>query len=184
MAASTVVTTSDLSQLAGTWALDPEETEVTFRTRAIWFLPVKGTAKALGGVAQVSPDGTVNGTLVIDAASVDTKNKKRDDHLCSEDFFEVVKYPTIVFTVDGGLRAGPGRVELRGVLTVHGQSRPLTLHAVVSRSGTSATVSTEVEIDRSQWGMSWVKMGTGLKSQVAIRAHFDRASAARRQPAA
>jgi hypothetical protein len=36
-------------------------------------------------------------------------------------------------------------------------------------------VSTEVEIDRSLWGVSWAKMGTGLKNQVAIRAHFDRA---------
>ena len=46
----------------------------------------KGTAKALSGDAQVKPDGAaVKGTLVIDAASFDTKNEKRDDHLRSED---------------------------------------------------------------------------------------------------
>lgn len=168
-------TTSDLSRLAGTWSLDPEKTTVSFRTRALWVLPVKGTVKALSGDAQIRPDVAVKGTLVIDAASFDTKNKKRDDHLRSEDFLEVVKYPTIVFTANGGRPAGAGRVEITGLLTVHGRSQPLTLQAEVSGSGNSTTVSTEVEIDRSLWGVSWAKMGTGLKNQVAIRAHFDRA---------
>ena len=167
-------TTSDLSGLAGTWALDPERTTITFRTKAMWVLPVRGTAKALSGDARVSPDATVRGTLVIDAASFDTKNKRRDAHLRSEDFLEVAKYPTIDFTADGGRPAGTGRVEITGVLTVHGRTQPITLEAEVSRSGNSATVSTEVEIDRSQWGVSWAKMGTGLKNQVAICAQFER----------
>ena len=168
-------TTSDLSRLAGSWELDPEKTTVTFRTKAMWLLPVKGTAKALSGDAQIGPDAAVKATLVIDAASFDTKNKKRDDHLRSEDFLEVVKYPTIVFTANGGRPAGAGRVEITGVLTVHGGTQPLTLQAEVSGSGNSATVSTEIEIDRSLWGMSWAKMGAGLKNQVAIRAHLNRA---------
>jgi polyisoprenoid-binding protein YceI len=83
---STNMTGSDLSRLAGTWRLDPDTTSVTFRTKAMWILPIKGTAKALSGDAQVKPDGAaVKGTLVIDAASFDTKNEKRDDHLRSED---------------------------------------------------------------------------------------------------
>jgi polyisoprenoid-binding protein YceI len=40
----------------------------------------------------------VQGTLVIDAASFDTKNKKRDDHLRTADFLEADKYPAITFT--------------------------------------------------------------------------------------
>lgn len=61
------------------------------------------------------------------------------------------------------------------MLTVRGQPQPFTLQAEVSGSGSSATVSTEVEMDRSRWGMSWAKMGTGLKNHVTVRAHFDRA---------
>jgi polyisoprenoid-binding protein YceI len=81
------------SRFSGTCVLDPEKTTVTFRTKAMWILPVQGTAKALNGDAQISPDGTVRGSLVIDAASFDTRNNKRDEHLRSEDFLEVVKYP-------------------------------------------------------------------------------------------
>jgi polyisoprenoid-binding protein YceI len=165
---------TDVAQLTGRWKLDPERTAISFQTKAMWVLGVKGTARALDGDAQVSPDGTVNGKLVIDAASLDTKNKKRDDHLRTADFFEVVKYPTIIFTATGAQPASGGRVEITGELTVHGQTRPLTLLTDVSATATSATISTEVDIDRSLWGLSWAKMGAGMKNRVTIRAHFER----------
>jgi polyisoprenoid-binding protein YceI len=155
--------------------LDPEETTVTFRTKSLWVLPVNGTLKALSGDAQVS-GGDAKGTLVIDATSIDTKNKRRDTHLRSKDFLEVVAYPTIVFTANSARPAGPGHVEVTGVLTVHGQNQPLTLHAELNGSGTSATVSTEVEIDRSLWGVTWGgKVLVGLISRFQIRAPFNRA---------
>jgi polyisoprenoid-binding protein YceI len=166
--------TNDLTIFTGTWALNSKRTSVTFRTKAMWVVPVKGTVKALGGDAEVTPDGAVTGTLVIDAASFDTKNAKRDDHLRSEHFFEVAKYPTIVFTATGGHSVGAGLVEITGTLTVHGQTQPMTFRAEVSGSGNSATVSTVVDIDRGMWGMSWIKMGARLKNHVAIVAHFDR----------
>jgi len=171
---STNSTRDSLSGLSGTWTLDPAKTTVDFRTKAMWVLPVKGTAKALNGEAQIGTDGAVKGTLVIDAASFDTKNKKRDEHLRSEDFLEAIKYPTITFTANSGRGVGSDRVEVTGELTVRGRSQPLTLLADLSHSGSSATVATEVEIDRSLWGVSWAKMGAGLKNQLVIRAHFDR----------
>jgi len=167
--------TGDLSWLAGAWTLDPEKTTVSFRTKAMWVLPVRGTARALSGDANIGPDAAVGGRLVIDATSFDTNNKKRDDHLRSEDFLEASQYPTIVFTAERGRPSGVGGVEVTGTLTVRDRTQPLTLVADVSGSGNSATVSTEVEIDRSLWGVSWTKLGAGLKNRVAIRAHFDRA---------
>ena len=172
---TTDTTISDLSRLAGTWTLDSQKSKISFRTKALWVLPVRGTAHALGGDAQIDASGNVNGTVVIDAASFDTNNKKRDDHLRSDDFLEVIKYPTIVFTVNGGRPAAAGGFDITGVLTIHGHSPPITLQAEVSGTGSSATMSGEVEIDRSLWGMSWTKIGARLKNQIAIRAHFDRA---------
>ena len=166
--------TKDLTQFAGTWALDRERSSVTFRTKAMWVVPVKGTFKALEGNAKATADGAVTGRLVMDAASVHTRITKRDNHLRSGDFLEVVKYPTIVFEVSGGLPIGADLMELSGVLTIHGQTQPLTLQVAVTGTGGSATVSTDVEIDRSLWGLTWTNMGTRLKNRVAIRAHFDR----------
>ena len=171
-------TTSDLTRWTGSWVLDPEKTMVTFRTKTMWVLPVKGTAKALSGDAQISPDGAVNGTLIIDATTFTTKNKKRDDHLRSDDILAVDEYPAIAFTANGVRPSGTGRVEVAGVLTLHGRSQPMTLEAEVDGTDNSATVSTKVEIDRGVWGVRWpgeAKMGAGLKNLVAIRAHFERA---------
>jgi polyisoprenoid-binding protein YceI len=172
---TTNTTSGGLSRLAGNWELDPDKTSVTFRTKAMWVVPIKGIAKALNGDAQVDPDGaTTKGTLVIDAGSFDTKNKKRDDDLHSEEFLEVAKYPRIIFTADDGRQTGASQVEITGMLAIHGKSQPLTLQAELAESGNSATVSTLVQIDRRLWGVSkGAKMGAG-RTQVEIHAHFDR----------
>jgi polyisoprenoid-binding protein YceI len=171
---STSPSSSDLSSFAGSWAIDPHQTTVEFRTKALWVFPVKGKAKVIGGGATVASDGSLTGTLIVDAASIDTKNKKRDDHLRTADFFEVIKYPTIAFEVSRGRAMSSGKMEFEGTLTVHGQTRPLTLSADVNTSGDSAILSTEVDIDRRSWGLSLSPYGAGFKNRVAVRATFRR----------
>jgi polyisoprenoid-binding protein YceI len=168
-------TAPHLSQFVGSWVLDPERTSVVFHTKAMWIFGVRGTARAREGRGSVAIDGTVTGELIIDAASIDTKNKKRDEHLRAGDFFEVLKYPMIVFTATTSHLTPSGGIELSGSLTVHGQTKPLTLPTEINGTGDSVVVSTEVEIDRSHWGLLWDKSGAGMKNRVAISAHFDRA---------
>ena len=166
---------TDLTRLAGTWKLDPQKTSITFQTRAMWILTVKGTAQALSGDADITPEGEAQGTLVIDAASFDTKNTKRDHHLRDADFFDAATHPTIVFEATSA-RPGWAGLEVHGTLTIRGQAKPITLHAEISGSPDSATVATSIEIDRSLWGITWgAKMGVALRNQVTITAHFDRA---------
>jgi polyisoprenoid-binding protein YceI len=173
---STIGTTTDLNRFTGTWTLDPQKTSIAFRTTAMWIFTVNGTARALSGAAAISPDGSAKGTLVIDAASFDTKNKRRDNHLRTDEILGAARHPTIIFEATDASPDGAGRVEIKGRLTVRGKSLPLTLHGQVSGSHDSATVSTEVEIDRGLWGITWgAKMGAGLKNRVTVSAHFDRA---------
>lgn len=64
------------------------------------------------------------------------------------------------------------------MLTLHEESKLLTVLAEVNELDNAAKVSTKVEIDRGLWGVRWpgeAKMGAGLKNSVAIRAHFERA---------
>jgi polyisoprenoid-binding protein YceI len=165
---------ADLSPYAGTWTLDPSQTSIEFHTKAMWVLNVKGTFRAIEGGGTVGADGSTRGSIVLDAASVDTKKKKRDDHLRTKDFFEVDAFPTITFTVTGAHPKGAGKVELTGDLTIHGLSRPVPLLADVRADGGSAIVSVEADIDRSAWGLTWAKMGTGLKNHMVIKARFTR----------
>jgi polyisoprenoid-binding protein YceI len=165
----------DLGDFAGTWVLDPGRTTIVLHTKAMWVLPVKGTAQAIEGVGTVGADGALSATLVVDAASVDTKNKKRDAHLRTADFFEIEEYPTIVFAAASGRLTRPGRLELAGSLTVHGQTRPLAVVADVSVAADVATLSTEVAIDRSEWGLTLTPFGAGLKNRIVIVANFRKA---------
>jgi polyisoprenoid-binding protein YceI len=164
-----------LGDFVGKWVLDPDRTSIVFHTKAMWVFPAKGTAKVIEGVGTVGGDGGLTGTLVIDAASIDTKNKKRDAHLRTADFFEIEKFPTIIFVATSGRLAGPGKLELDGALTVHGLTRPLAVTADLSVAAAVATVSTEVAIDRSEWGLSLTPFGAGLKNRIIVSACFKKA---------
>jgi len=172
---STIATTTDLSRFTGTWKLDPQKTSIALRTKAMWIFTVKGTIKALSGDAAIGSDGGARGTLVIDAASLDTRNEKRDEHLRTDDLLDATTHPTMVFEATSAHPDGAGLMEIHGALTVRGRTRPLILHAQISGTENAATVSTNVEIDRRLWGITWgAKMGAALKNQVTITAHFNR----------
>jgi polyisoprenoid-binding protein YceI len=160
---------------AGTWNLDVAQTSIEFHTKAMWIFNVKGTVKALRGTATVDADGSVHGSLVIDPTSITTGNKKRDAHLQTADFFETATHPTIDFEVTGGRLLDSGQGEVSGQLTIHGQSRPVTVVGDLERDETSATLNAEVDdLDRKDWGLSWAKMGAGTHNRVVISARFSK----------
>jgi polyisoprenoid-binding protein YceI len=67
-------------------------------------------------------------TAQIDVRSIDTRIKKRDDHLRSAEFFNVDKYPQITFKSRSVKRMGPQSGDILGDLTIHGVTKPITLH--------------------------------------------------------
>jgi polyisoprenoid-binding protein YceI len=165
-----------LASVAGAWQLDPEGTTIEFHTKAMWGLAkVTGTFGAVRGSGVVGDDGAVSGELVVDAASVDTKNKRRDTHLRTDDFFDVGKYPTFSFTASEAVPSSDGTVRVKGALTIKDQSHPVELVATSTKpSPDRVTVRAEATIDRSQWGMTWAKMGARLVNRVVVVAHFVR----------
>ena len=171
---STDPSATALGPLVGTWTLDPATTTVAFTTKAVWLLPVRATARATRGSGSVGEDGLVRGTVEFDAASIDTGNAKRDQHLRGEDFFEVTRYPTFVMDVRGARATGADTYELDATLTIRDTTRPLTLPATAAVSGDTATVTVVADIDRSEWGLTWAKLGAGLKNHVVVTARFTR----------
>jgi polyisoprenoid-binding protein YceI len=141
----------------------------------MWVLKVKGTLRATNGGGSVAADGTVSGTIVFDAASIDTKNKRRDTHLRTDEFFDADTYPTMTFTATGARPEGAGRVRVDGQLTIRDQTRPLSVLAEVSARGTTATASAEFDLDRSDWGVTWSKMGASVGNHVVVNAQFVKA---------
>ncbi len=169
--------TGNLASATGTWRLDPSASTVDLHTKTMWGLVnVTAVFKATEGGGTVGNDGSVAGTLVIDASSVATKNNKRDDHLRGKDFFEVETYPIFTYTATGARPATGNQVMVIGTLTVHGESRPLDVPVIVTETGPNQVLVTgEAKIDRSKWGLTWAKMGARLINRVTVAAVFTRA---------
>jgi polyisoprenoid-binding protein YceI len=145
----------------GPWQLDPARSTVTIRHKTMWGLvTVKGTFTGVSGGGEVLPDGTVRGTLTLDAASLDTKQAKRDKHLRSADFFHVEKHPEITYTVRSASLREDGTVQVAGDLTVRGITRPLSFIARADQAGQGeATVTAEVTVDRADFDLKWNQLG-------------------------
>ncbi|MGW1749270.1 YceI family protein [Streptomyces sp. NPDC002092] len=164
----------------GVWQLDAAASTVALRHKTMWGLvTVKGTFDAVGGQGEVQPDGSATGTLTLDAATLDTKNKKRDEHLRSADFFDTENHPEITFAVRSAKAGAGDTVEVSGQLTVRGISRPQTLTARLSGADADAlTLDTEFTVDRGEFGLGWNQLGMirGLTT-VAATLRFVRTAA-------
>src|SRR5437660_6027920 len=64
----------------------------------------------------------------IQVSSIDTGVKKRDDHLRSPEFFNVAKFPEITFRSRSVKKTGQQSGDILGELTMHGVTKPITLH--------------------------------------------------------
>ena len=172
---ATAETPRTLPDLAGNWTLDPARSTVRFRTKALWFMTVNGAFHVTEGSGTIDASGRVSGRLTIDAGSIDTKNKRRDEHLRDEDFLDVDTYPQMVFDVTAVELSSPGTGTIEGDLTVRDVRRPLQLLATMRTEDERVLVlDAQAEIDRSDWSIPWARMGAGLENSITIRATFVR----------
>jgi polyisoprenoid-binding protein YceI len=162
--------------LAGEWVLDPGKSSIRLKSKSIaGLVRVTGIFREIGGNGTVAADGEVKGTLTVAAASIDTKNARRDTHLRSADFFDSANYPDITFTVDGIRPSGAG-VSLTGALTVRGRTRPLSFDAAASvRDDGEIWLDAEVHINRGDFGLTWNRLGMiSMNNTLTIHAPFTR----------
>jgi polyisoprenoid-binding protein YceI len=145
----------------GTWILDPAESTITTATKHFWgLITVRGTFTKLTGHADVSTDGTTTAALEIDAASITTKNKKRDEHLRSDDFFASDRHPTITFMTTDITITGDTTAKVTGVLTAGGAQQTVTFDASLATTDHDhATVTADVNVDHKALGMTWSPLG-------------------------
>jgi len=159
------------------YQLDPDASAVTFSHKTFWGLvSVRGGFSDLSGTAEILADGSAHGRLEIGAASLNTKNRKRDEHLRSPDFFHADSHPKIIVDVTQAATSDGSNVQASGTLTVAGRTRPLALTAELTEaSDQSVTLTADTQIDRADFEMTWNQLGM-LKgpAQVHVVATFVR----------
>ena len=154
---------------AGTYAIDPSHSSVSFSARHLMVSKVRGRFSVTGGELRVGTNPQDSAVVAdIDAASVESGDAKRDEHLRSADFFEVDKYPTITFRSTRVVHDGHGEFTLHGDLTVRDVTKPVVLRGEYLGTqdspfgDTRAGFSAQTEINRKDWGVEWnVALETG-----------------------
>lgn len=166
-------------------AVDPDHSTVSFSVRH-FVTEVHGRFNDFSGSILYDPDQVENSRVefIVQVASVDTGNEKRDNHLRSEDFFDVQRYPTMSFKSTRVRRKGPDTLEVTGDFTLHGVTRPLTTEVQVSGpietfKGTTMGFQTGFTVNRGEYGVKFNQildtgfkvLGEEVKVKIAVEAH-------------
>jgi len=115
---------------------DPLHSQIEFKVKHLMISHVRGSFKEFD-VTMETKDATFNGAKVeceIDVSSIDTLIKDRDDHLRSPDFFHTEKYPKMTFRSMTVISKGGDEYEMKGLLTIRDQRKPVTLKVIYNGS--------------------------------------------------
>lgn len=166
------------------YKVDSDHSGVSFTIRH-FVSNVPGRFKDFDGVIKYDPQNpsasSVNFT--IQAASIDTDNADRDNHLRGADFFDAQKFPTLTFSSTSVKAIDADTLEVTGDLTMKGQTKKVTvpvevLGSVKTPRGEKAGFETSFKLDRKEYGITWNRaldtggaiLGDEVKVNISIEA--------------
>ena len=146
---------------ADSYSFDKAHTTVLFQVRHI-VTNVTGKFKDFEGQIQVDKANPAASTVdfTIQAASIDTNEPKRDEHLRSADFFNVAEFPTMTYKSTNVVFAGDTPTVVQGELTLLGVTKPVAITVERFRCNPATATAKErcggsatAKIKRSDFGM-------------------------------
>ncbi|MGW6689901.1 YceI family protein [Streptomyces sp. NPDC054961] len=169
----------------GHWELDPAHSSIGFSARHIGFARINGRFNTFAGAVRIADrmeDSSMH--VIIDAASVDTGMRLRDDHLRSADFLDAARHPTVEFYSERFIHHSGSRWSVAGALTLHGVSRSVTLDTQYLGLGTGlegearAACRATAELQREDFTVNWQSMlahgiaaiGSGVEVALDVQA--------------
>jgi polyisoprenoid-binding protein YceI len=145
------------------WAIDTDHSSVDFSIRHMMIANVKGTFHNFSAVVEADVTDLTNATIdfKVELSSIDTRNKDRDAHLVSADFFDVEKFPEMTFRSTDIKKNGEGEYNVIGELTIHGITKPETFMVTFEGQGKDpwgnekVGFSAQGTINRADYGLTW-----------------------------
>ena len=159
----TTATAPALTELTGTYTLDPAHSRIGFVARHAMVTKVRGAFNEFEGTATLDGANPANSSaqVTISTASIDTRNAQRDGHLRSNDFLAMDEYPQITFVSTGARQVDESTFELTGDLTIKGVTNPITIpfsfEGAAKDPFGNLRVGFEgaVTINRKDYGITW-----------------------------
>lgn len=162
-----------------TYHFDPFHTAVTWQANHVGFSnPTGKFIKATGALKldEKSPEKS-SMDVVIPIDGLVTGLPKFDEHLKSADFFDIKKYPTARFVSTSITKTGENTADVAGNFTLHGVTKPLTLHVTLNKLGVNdfskqqtAGFSANTVIKRSDFGMGYAVPAVSDDIKITIEA--------------
>jgi len=166
MAETTTATTRNVNgtqyPAVGTYDIDVSHTRLGFAVRHMAVSKVRGEFKEFSGTLELDEDPVDSKiSVTMQAATVETKDANRDNHLRTNDFFDVENHPTWTFTSTAIRPVTATEWQVDGDLTIRGVTKQVTLDATLEgvvqdpygfhRVGFSASTT----INRDDFGVSF-----------------------------
>jgi polyisoprenoid-binding protein YceI len=169
----------------GRWTIDPVHSHIQFIARHMMISKVRGTFREFHGTIDIAEDPTqssVEATIL--AASIDTGDPSRDEHLRSEDFLDVQRYPEIRYRSTSVQPAEDDHWRVDGDLAIRGVTRPVSLMvefcgvAIDPWGNARAGFLASTEINRDDFDITWNQaletggfiLGKGVKVEIDVEA--------------
>lgn len=147
----------------GTYKIDTSHSKVGFEVPHLVVSTVEGKFTDFEGTIVVDPKLEKSKVdLSIKAASIDTANKDRDDHLRGPDFFDVKKFEKITFK-SKKITGTPDALKVEGDLTMHGKTQPVVLDSKYTGSvkdpwgNERIAFKGSTKVKRQDYGLTWTK---------------------------
>lgn len=164
--AAAIAVTLTASVQAADWKIDPVHSDLEFEVKHMVISTVGGRFTEFEGTV-TNFDGKnladASVTVTAKAASINTNNEKRDEHLKSSDFFAVEEHPELTFVSSKVIPGEGNKFQLVGDLTMRGVTREVTFDCTFNGAiedgwgNTRAGFSAETTINRQDFGVSWSK---------------------------
>jgi polyisoprenoid-binding protein YceI len=153
------------------WNIDTAHSLLEFSVKHMMISRAKGAFNNFGAVIEANPNDLTDAKIEfeVDLGSIDTRNKDRDDHLRSSDFFDIETHPKMTFIATDIKKKSKDNYDVIGDLTIRDVTRPVTVDVHfegVSKdpmSGNEAAGFTgKTKISRKDFGLTWnVALETG-----------------------
>ena len=145
------------------WTIDAAHSQVGFAVKHLMISTVRGRFGAVSGTVEF-PEGdykAARADVTIDAASIDTREERRDTHLRSADFFDVENFPTLTFKSRRVQAIEGDTFQLVGDLTIKDVTREVVLDVEVEGfqkdpwGNQKAGFSASTKVNRKEFGLTW-----------------------------
>ncbi len=93
-------------------------------------------------------------SIIVDMKSLEQENRQLRDHLKEEDFFYVEKYPEATFSLSEPVQVENGKAELKGIMTIRGNTNSETIPATVQLADGQITITFDHKMDRTLYGVN------------------------------